>query len=113
MGRNELVQGNFDNFGRFMQKGREGKTLKVIHLALPLNVKVDINRWTEASEGNYINARITMSAQPGQDGHCGNFNGNPADDARLQVRARVGVTGVAETDMLFPIQKTPIGQANR
>merc|ERR1712217_597858 len=110
---NELVTGVFNSVGDVLQSGRQGKALKVIHLTLPLNVKVQINRWTEPSEGNYINARITMSAQPGQDGHCGNFNGNQVDDDRLQIRARVGTTGVAQGDLLFPIQKTPIGQSSR
>merc|ERR1712183_606457 len=113
MGRNNLVQAMYDSNGATMQDGRQGKQLKIVHSTLPLAVNVQINRWTEPSEGNYINAKITMSAQPGQDGHCGNFNGNQADDDRLQIRARVGTTGVAQGELLFPIQKTPIGQANR
>merc|ERR1712039_856818 len=113
MGNNELVTGVFNNVGSTMQEGRAGKALKIIHLTLPLDVKVQVNRWTEASEGNYINAKITMSAQPGQDGHCGNFNGNPADDDRLQVRARVGTTGVAAGELLFPGGKIPVVQGNR
>merc|ERR1712039_251400 len=52
--------------------------------------------------------KISMSPQPEQDGHCGNFNGNAADDARVQVRSRIGVTGVATEDMIFPGPKTPI-----
>merc|ERR1712087_792523 len=67
----------------------------------------------EASEGNYINAKITMPAQPGQDGHCGNFNNNVADDDRLQIRARVGTTGVAAGELLFPGPKTPVVVGNR
>merc|ERR1712217_200439 len=59
---NELVRGVFNNVGSTMQKGRAGKALKIIHLTLPLGVEVQINRWTERSEGNYINAKITMSA---------------------------------------------------
>merc|ERR1712014_217730 len=104
---NDLVTAAYDSNGATMQDGREGKQLHVIHLTLPLSVNVQINRWMEAAEGNYINAKITMSAQPNQDGHCGNFNGNPADDARIQVRARIGVTGVAQGDMLA------VGQSNR
>merc|ERR1719282_811686 len=65
------------------------KATHVVHLSLPMGVNVQINRWTEASEGKYINAKITMPAVPGQDGHCGNANGNAADDERLQIRARV------------------------
>merc|ERR1712099_189312 len=101
------------NVGSTMQEGRAGKALKIIHLTLPLSVQVQINRWTEASEGNYINAKITMPVQPGQDGHCGNFNGNQADDDRLQIRQRVGTTGVAVADMIFPGAKPPIGQSSR
>merc|ERR1712083_1183415 len=110
---NELVTAAYDSNGATMQDGRQGKQLHIIHLTLPLDVNVQINRWMEPSEGNYINAKITMSAQPGQDGHCGNFNGNQADDDRLQIRARVGTTGVAQGELLFPIQKTPIGQSSR
>merc|ERR1712014_87512 len=111
---NDLVTAAYDSNGATMQDGREGKQLHVIHLTLPLSVNVQINRWMEASEGNYINAKITMSAQPNQDGHCGNFNGNPADDARIQVRARVGTTGVpAGPDFLFPGGKTPINPGKR
>merc|ERR1712190_639397 len=110
---NELVQAQYDSKGATMQDGRAGKPLHIVHLTLPLQVSVQINRWMEAAEGNYINAKITMPAQPGQDGHCGNFNNNQADDDRLQIRARVGTTGVAQGDLLFPIQKTPIGQSSR
>merc|ERR550525_1606220 len=76
---NELIQAQYDGNGATMQDGRAGKPLHIIHLTLPLSVNVQINRWMEASEGNYINAKITMPAQPGQDGHCGNFNNNVAD----------------------------------
>merc|ERR1711972_537633 len=44
----------------------------------------------------------------------GNFNGNVADDDRVQVRSRVGKTGVpAGPDFLFPWGKTPINPGNR
>merc|ERR1712039_505816 len=107
------VSARLDSIGEMLQSNRNAGKLRVVHLTLPLNVQVQINRWTEPAEGNYINAKITMSAQPNQDGHCGNFNGNPTDDARMQVRARIGVTGVAQGDMMFPGAKLPVGQANR
>jgi len=103
----------YDSMGATMQKGRAGMAMHVVHLQLPLGVSVQVNRWMEASEGNYINAKVHMSAQPGQDGHCGNFNGNQADDDRLQIRARVGTTGVAPADLLFLGGKIPVVQANR
>merc|ERR1711870_106838 len=110
---NELVTAAYDSNGATMQDGRQGKQLHVIHLTLPLSVNVQINRWMEASEGNYINAKITMPAQPNQDGHCGNFNGNEADDDRLQIRARIGTTGVEANMLILPGAKIPIGQSNR
>merc|ERR1719433_2171173 len=95
-----------------MQKGRAGKPLHVVHLALPQGISIQINRWNEAGEGDYINVRITMHAIPGQDGHCGNFNGNPTDDSRPSVRSRLGTTGVPPTELLFGT-KTPVVTANR
>ena len=54
--------------------------MHVVHVSLPLGVELQINRWNEAGEGDYINTKITMSKQPMQDGHCGNFNGDPKYD---------------------------------
>merc|ERR1739838_793211 len=112
-----VVSIQYNGVGQLMQKGRAGKALHIVHIKVndgtPEGVQIQINRWTEASEVHYINVRITMHAQPGQDGHCGNFNGNPADDARMLVRQRIGTTGVAEGDLLFPGPKTPIAIAGR
>merc|ERR1711920_802129 len=109
-----LVTARYDNVGNTIQQNRVNRLLHVVHIQLPLNVKVQVNQWNEEGEGAYMNVKITMSAQPGQDGHCGNFNGNPADDARMQVRARVGTQGVpAGSDFLFPGGKTPINPGKR
>jgi len=72
---------------------------------------MEINRWNEAGEGRYINMKITMPQQAeGQDGQCGNFNGIPADDARLLVKGRLGKNGVPAEDLIFPGPKTPVNQ---
>jgi len=106
-----LVSIVYNNQGQLLQPGREGKSLHVLHVTLPGRVTMQINRWNEAGEGRYINTKITMPAQEGgQDGQCGNFNGNPADDARLLVKARLGKDGVPADDLLFPGPKTPINQ---
>ena len=106
----------YNNVGTLLQKGRAGKALHIVHIKVndgtPEGVQIQINRWTEASEGHYINVRITMHKQPGQDGHCGNFNGNPGDDARPAVRSRLGTTGVPPGELLFRT-KTPVVAANR
>jgi len=107
------ITAHYDNHGVLLQKGREGKALHVIHLHLPDNVEIQINRWTEASEGDYINVRLTMPHIPGMDGHCGNFNGNSADDDRLLIRERIGKTGVPEGELIFPGPKTPVVETNR
>jgi len=98
----------YNNQGELLQPGREGKSLHVLHVTLPGGIVLQINRWNEEGEGRYINVKITMPAQPGQDGQCGNFNGIAADDARLAVKARLGANGVDEADLLFDEPKTPI-----
>lgn len=109
-----LVQIQYNGQGGTLQESRAGKAMHVLHITLPDGVSLQVNQWNEASEGPYMNVRITMPAQPGQDGHCGNFNGNPADDERNAVRGRVGKTGVpAGPDFLFPWGKTPINPGNR
>jgi hypothetical protein len=101
-----------DGSGQVMQSSRYGKQLHVVHVDLPLGVHLEINRWNEPGEGDYINTMITMSKQPDQDGHCGNFNGVLEDDTRPQIRARIGTTGVPPQDLLFHT-KTPVTPANR
>jgi len=108
-----LFSMTYDNMGVLLQKGRSGKAKHIVHVNLPTGIIVQVNRWTEAAEGEYINAKITMKAIPGMDGHCGNFNGNAADDDRLQVRSRVGTTGVANGPEFLFDQKTPVTTGNR
>jgi len=111
-----LAEMHYNGQGRVMQDDRAGKPMHVVHLRLedgsPEGLRIQVNRWTVAAEGNYINLKITMHAQPGQDGHCGNFNGLAADDDRLLVRARVGSMGVEPAELLFE-KKTPVVQGNR
>jgi len=101
-----------DDQGELLHKGREGKQMKVVHATLPEGVEMQINRWTEASEGDYINVRVRMSARDGQDGHCGNFNGDPSDDTRTAIRERIGKTGVPKEELLFKT-KTPVVPVDR
>jgi len=106
------VRATLNGEGELLQQGREGKPLRIVHVDMPNSVSLQINRWTEAYEGDYINIKITMPSQPNQDGHCGNFNGNPEDDRRLLIRSRVGSTGVDPSVLLFNT-KTPVVQADR
>jgi len=101
-----------DSNGEVLQEGRQGKDMHVVHVTLPLGVSMQINRWNEPGEGDYINIRLEMSAQPEQDGHCGNFNGDPSDDTRPMIRSRIGTTGVDPAELLFNV-KTPVVAPNR
>jgi len=109
---NPMIKITADGNGQEMQASRAGKPLHVVHVDLPLFVHLDINRWNEPGEGDYINAMIRMQPPgPAQDGHCGNFNGVAEDDTRPAIRARVGTMGVTE-NLLFNT-KTPVTVANR
>jgi len=107
---NGLVSIVYNDQGQLLQPGREGKALHVLHITLPNGVAMQVNRWNEEGEGKYINTKITMPPQPGQDGHCGNFNGDIADDARLAVRSRLGPNGVPASELLLSGTTLPIDQ---
>lgn len=111
-----VMELTYDNKGVLLQTNREGKPLHIVHIFIhdgtPEGLLIQVNRWMEPSEGNYINVKITMNKQPGQDGHCGNFNGIDADDDRLEVRKRMGTQGVPTTELLFNT-KTPVKEAGR
>jgi len=111
-----FVQMRLDNVGEVLQKGRNGLAKHIVHIKIvdgtPQGLLIQVNRWTQPSEGDYINVKISMHARPGQDGHCGNFDGDVANDDRLKVRARVGRTGVPADELLFK-SKTPVVEANR
>jgi len=107
----------YDSTGVLLQKGRSGRPKHVVHTKVfdgsQEGIMIQVNRWTEAAEGEYINAKISMQAIPGMDGHCGNFNGISSDDDRLLVRQRVGKTGVEQGPMFLFDVKTPVTTANR
>jgi len=66
--------------------------VRSLHLELSKGVRIVVNRWR-----SHINVLITMPQQVGgQDGHCGNFNGNPADDTANLIIARLGTVGGSE-----------------
>merc|ERR1712157_150071 len=91
---NDIVQIQYNSMGGTLQNGREGKALHVMHITLPNNVQIQINRWNEPNEGSYI-------------------NGNQMDDDRLQIRARVGTTGIAAGELIGFHTKTAVVQVNR
>merc|ERR1711920_200169 len=65
----------YDGQGEVPDAVPEGNEKRIVHMSLPLGVKVSVYQWN-----NYIDVQIDMSPQPSQDGVCGNANGNHADD---------------------------------
>jgi len=101
----------YNDHGKILQRGRElGKNLKILHINLPEGMHLQVNQWSNPEEGFFINTEVEMTPQPGQDGHCGNFNGNAADDDRLAIRARLGNNGIEQADLIGFKTKTPVVQ---
>jgi len=100
----------FNDHGKILQPHRElGKNLKVLHFHfVQFGIFMQINQWTNPEEGFFVNLLVEMDALPGMDGHCGNFNGNPADDDRLEIRKRLGYNGVEQGELIGFHHKTPI-----
>mmetsp|Transcript_100557 Transcript_100557/g.307308 ORF Transcript_100557/g.307308 Transcript_100557/m.307308 type:complete len:320 (-) Transcript_100557:47-1006(-) len=84
----------YDGEGKLVDSAQEHLEKHIVHVDLP-GVHMQVVRWS-----HHVNVRITMlPAQGGQDGHCGNFNGNPIDDDMGSLEARV--PGVTQYDTLF------------
>merc|ERR1711972_1031670 len=75
----------YDDQGQVPDVIPEGNEKRVVHMDLPLGVKVTVFQWQ-----NYLDVQIEMTRQPGQDGVCGNFNDNPGDDTTQSIMGRIG-----------------------
>merc|ERR1712039_747733 len=89
---------------------------RVVHMALPLGIRVHVFQWS-----NYIDVQVHMAAQTGQDGVCGNFNGNHADDTTQSIMKRIGarvrpseslLSGSARIDFTMQMQKMMAAECN-
>merc|ERR1712241_430665 len=112
-----LLTVDYNNVGALVDTALDASKKKIVHVKIddgtPEGLKVQVNRWTASPGNEYVNWKISMHSRTGQDGHCGNFNGNPGDDDRMAVRQRVGTQGVpAGPDFLFAT-KTPVTSADR
>jgi len=92
-GRGKIV---YDAQGTLVDQAMAFLQHKVVHMYLPSSLQLQVNRWP-----NFINAKIIMTKQDGQDGVCGNFNGNSGDDMGKELHRRFG-QGVPGGDLLFP-----------
>merc|ERR1712039_461609 len=92
----------------------EGNQKRVVHMSLPLGISVTVFQWS-----NYIDVQIMMAPQPGQDGVCGNFNGDHSDDTTQSIMKRIGarvrpgenlLSGVARIEFTMQMQKMMLAE---
>jgi len=87
---------NYNGIGELVDEAASKWTTRAVHLELPMGIHMTVFRW-----GNYLDMKITMKAlEGGQDGSCGNFNGDPVDDTTEAIFNRIGAR-VESSAMLF------------
>jgi len=76
----------YNGQGQLVDAAQSHLVKHIVHIDAPLGVHLQVIRWA-----NHVNVRITMRPRVGgQDGACGNFNGNADDDTTDQINARAG-----------------------
>jgi hypothetical protein len=92
-----FVRVNFNSSDEHIDDAQRNFPTQTVKARLPRLVHLTVNRWAK-----HIDAIIRMVQQPdGQDGHCGNFNGDPDDDTLELIGKRAGAPVPAEAS-LFP-----------
>jgi len=77
---------SYNGEGKLVDNAQGHLEKHIVHMGLPGGVHLQVMRWA-----NHLNVRVTMSAVAGgQDGSCGNFNGNALDDSTAAIMARIG-----------------------
>mmetsp|Transcript_65864 Transcript_65864/g.190840 ORF Transcript_65864/g.190840 Transcript_65864/m.190840 type:complete len:467 (+) Transcript_65864:119-1519(+) len=85
----------YNDQGSLVDSAMNNIDRRIVHASLPENVHIQVMRWS-----HHVNVRITMPRQPGQDGCCGNFDGDISNDSADSIQARVGLM-VPEDQLLF------------
>merc|ERR1711972_329930 len=94
---------SYNGEGKLVDNAQGHLDKHIVHMDLPLGVHLQVMRWA-----NHLNVRITMlPREGGQDGSCGNFNGNALDDTTEAIQARIGAR-VAAADLIFH-NPSPVG----
>mmetsp|Transcript_61072 Transcript_61072/g.197467 ORF Transcript_61072/g.197467 Transcript_61072/m.197467 type:complete len:439 (+) Transcript_61072:103-1419(+) len=92
----------YDELGDLVDKAQSEYPRNILHMNMPLGISITVFRWD-----NYLDLQIDMNAlEGGQDGSCGNYNGDASDDTAAQIFERVGAR-VAPADLLFRHQSDP------
>merc|ERR1711976_1101396 len=72
---------SYNGAGKLVDSAQSHLVKHIVHIDAPLGVHLQVMRWA-----NHINVKITMRPRSGgQDGVCGNFNGNADDDTTEQI----------------------------
>jgi len=79
---NEYVRAQYHNGAELVKDGGRGLGIDV---DLPKGVKLTVNRWKQS-----LAVKIHMCQEDGQNGHCGNFNGDYTDDSQETLMSRMG-----------------------
>jgi len=91
-----LIDARFFEASAHIDAGLSQRPVTSLEIRLPLGVNLTVNRWSK-----HLDLRILMEPAPGgQDGHCGNFNGDPQDDHLDQIKRRTHVQ-VAQNESFF------------
>jgi len=91
---NKLMKASYHEDGKLVQD--PSRKAPAIDIQLPLHVKLLVNRGK-----NGVGVQIDMPRMSdGQDGQCGNFNGNGGDDTEELIEQRIGTT-ISADELLF------------
>lgn len=93
---NGLIYSHYHKDSVLVQDAARKSSAPGVDLQLPLGVKLLVNRGKHG-----LGVRITMpKLEGGQDGECGNFNMDAADDSELLISKRMG-NGIRPSELLF------------
>jgi hypothetical protein len=92
-----LIRANFTGDSEHIDPGLRNLKVRSIDALLPQGIRLVVNQWPD-----HLDVLVAMRPQPGgQDGHCGNFNGDAADDSTESIRRRMGAQ-VHEEELILP-----------
>jgi len=83
-------------------KGSGRKQKHKVQVMLPNDVKLNFVAFTKTGKVTFLNGIIKMLQVKGQDGQCGNFNGDPNDDTKEMIEQRGFGNTVSSEQLLIP-----------
>jgi hypothetical protein len=87
----------YDGIGELVDQATSQWAKNIVHLDLPSGITMEVFRWA-----NYLDLRIGQlgALEGGQDGSCGNYNGDAQDDSTKAIFSRIGAR-VSSAECLF------------